>query len=428
MHCIRRSVLGITSTALIATSFVFSSVAGAQALEEVVVTARKRDESLLEIPVAITAFSAEQLDRGGFINLQDLSFQTAGLQFHKQGGQIPGRINTAVRFRGMDTNQSAASQQIGTVFLDGVYVSQGVASIDFSNIERVEVIKGPQSATFGRSTFAGAVNYVTRTPGEEYEGRISADFSDYGGRDVSLSHEGRLFEGMNYRVSARSYGTDGQYRSTSDGGRLGEEGTDTLSGVLYWEPSDNFSAKLRYMWSKDEDGPAAGMLMGTPVSWRGTGQADGGTNCFSSGQTAFLVGGVTSDYYCGALPSIDVDRFISTNTTLTPYEVGVFGASTWRDPRNNVLRNKIDGVPFVNYMGMKRIQKRAVLLLNYDFDQGALDGHSLSSTIGWSDMRAAWVRDFDLTGARNFNSQDPQKHEDSTFELRFVVFLCFAVI
>ena len=419
MRSIRRAISFTVASAIAVTAYIVPITAGAQQIEEVVVTARKREEALVDIPVAITAFSADELDRGGFISLQDLSFQTAGLQFHKQGGQIPGRINTAVRFRGMDTNQSAASQQIGTVFLDGVYMSNGVASIDFSNIERVEVIKGPQSATFGRSTFAGAVNYVTKTPGAEYEGRITADFSDYGGRDISISHEGAITEGLNYRLSARSYGTDGQYRSITDGGRLGEEATDTLQGVLFWEPTDNFSAKLRYMWSKDEDGPAAGMLMGTPVSWRRSGRADGGSNCYSSGVTAPGVGGVTSDYYCGKLPSIDVDSFISTNTTVTPYERAVFGAATWSDPRNGVLRNKTEGVPFVDYMGMKRIQKRAVLLLDYEFAGGALEGHSLSSTIGWSDMRASWVRDFDLTGAQNFDSQDPQLHEDTTLELRF---------
>ena len=65
------------------------------ALEEIVVTARKREETLAEIPMAITAFSADQLERGGYTSLQDLSFQTAGMHFHKQGGQIPGRSPAA---------------------------------------------------------------------------------------------------------------------------------------------------------------------------------------------------------------------------------------------------------------------------------------------------------------------------------------------
>ena len=420
MHCIQRALSFAIALAVGATAYSVTPIAVAQdELEEVVVTARKRDESLLEIPVAITAFSADQLDRGGYLNLQDLSFSTAGMQFHKQGGQKPGRLYTAVRFRGMDTNQSAASQQLGTVFLDGIYVSEGVGSIDFSNIERVEVIKGPQSATFGRSTFAGAVNYITKTPGFEFAGRVSADFADYGGRDISISHEGPIVDGkLSYRVSARSYGTDGQYRSSADGGALGEESTDTIQGILYWEPTDNFSAKLRYLWSQDNDGPPSAMFLGTPVSDRGSGRANGGSNCYSSGATAPFVGGVTSDYYCGALPKVP-ERFIAPNTQLTPSDRSAFAQQFVVDPRNGLTRQKQPGIPFVNWVGMKRFQRRAALIMDYEFSGGALAGHTLSSLTGYSDMAASWVRDFDMTPAQNFLSQDPMVHEDFTQELRF---------
>ena len=88
----------------------------ASALEEIIVTARKRQEALADIPIAITAFSSEDLIRGGFTSLEDLSFQTAGMHFHKQGGQIPGRFSSRVRFRGMNTNANPPSQQVGTVF------------------------------------------------------------------------------------------------------------------------------------------------------------------------------------------------------------------------------------------------------------------------------------------------------------------------
>jgi iron complex outermembrane receptor protein len=420
MHCLQRALSFAAALAVGATAYTTTTPAQAQddELEEVIVTARKRDEALIEVPVAITAFSADQLDRGGFINLQDLSYQTAGLQFHKQGGQKPGRLYTAVRFRGMDTNQQAASQQLGTVFLDGVYMSEGISSIDFSNIERVEVIKGPQSATFGRSTFAGAVNYVTKTPGFEYAGRASMDFAEYGGRDLSFSHEGPIVDDkLAYRVSVRTYGTDGQYRSAADGGALGVERTDTVQGVLYWTPTENFSAKLRYMWSNDNDGPSAGFYLGSPVSARGSGTADGGTNCYSSGVTAPGVGGVTSDYYCGALPQLP-ERFIASNTQLTPLDRQYFQAPTAIDPRSGVVQQKIPDVPLVDFIGMRRYTRRAALLLDYEFTGGFLEGHTISSTTGWSDMKAAWVRDFDLTPAQNFLSQDPMIHEDFTQEIR----------
>ena len=404
--------------AALALTFGLGEAAFAQslALEEIVVTARKREESLLEIPVAITAFSFEELDRSGFVSLEDLSFVTPGLHFNKQGGQIPGRQNTAVRFRGMDSNQSAASQQLGTVFMDGVYVSQGVSSIDFSNIERVEVIKGPQSATYGRSTFAGAVNYVTRTPGFEYEGRVAGEFSNFGGYDMSVSHEGPIVdEKLAYRINFRGYGTDGQYTSNADSGALGRERTNTTQLTLFAQPSDNFTARFRGFFSRDKDGPAAGLLLGSPLSARGDGSADAGVNCRSQGITT--AADTLADYFCGKVPQVDVDNFIAPNTSLTPFAIDVFRSPTWSDPRNNILRTKPTGVPLVDFVGLKRKTWRFALVMDYEFDGGALDGHTITSVSGYSDMRANWVRDFDLTRAQNFFSQDPQKHEDYTQEL-----------
>ena len=419
MNLIERFSLAAAALAVAAGSIAFSAPAMSQDLEieEIVVTARKREESLLEVPVAITAFGFDEMDRKGFTSLQDLSFVTAGLHYNKQAGQVPGRFNTAVRFRGMDTNQSAASQQLGTVFLDGVYMSNGIAGIDFSNIERVEVIKGPQSATFGRSTFAGAVNYVTRTPGFEYQGRVSADMSDYGGYDVSISHEGPIIKDkLAYRFSARGYGTDGQYESNADGGELGIEQTQTLQGVIYATPTENFTAKLRYFYSQDVDGPAAALFLGTPLSDRGSGSADAAPNCYRD-RPEEQANGAIANYFCGPLPKVDVDTFISPNTEVGDFELAAFGAPTFTNAGTGLTWQKIPGIPFVTSPGLKRNQQRWALLLDYDFT-GAMEGYSLHSVTGYSDMRANWVRDFDFTRAEALMSQDPQLHEDKTQELR----------
>ena len=424
MHRLHRTFSIALAVAVGTVAYASAPQAAAQqasALEEIVVTARKREEALVDIPVAITAFSAEQLIRAGFNSLQDLSFQTAGFHFHKQGGQIPGRFSSRVRFRGMNTNANAPSQQVGTVFLDGVYISDGVSSIDFSNIERVEIIKGPQSATFGRSTFAGAVNYVSKTPGSEQAGRIIADVSEWGGRDVSVSYEGPLVEDkLAYRVTARVYGTDGQYVSNADGGALGEESTETIQAVLNWTPTENFSAKFRYMWSHDDDGPAAGMLLGTSFSARFNSvgvPANAGPNCFSDGFTGADDPDTPSDYFCGSLPMVDVDSFIAPNTAVSTADQSFFRSPIICDPRDGICRPKLPGAPLRDTSGLTRYQQRAALLLNYDFDSGALDGHSVSSVVGWSNMKAGWVRDFDLTAAQNFMSQDPVVADDLTLEL-----------
>jgi iron complex outermembrane receptor protein len=414
MTFLSRLGAGVAGVAIATTGLAVENAVVAQnlALEEIVVTARKREESLLDIPVAITAFSFEQLDRGGFDSLEDLSFVTAGLHFNKQGGQIPGRVNTAVRFRGMDSNQSAASQQLGTVFMDGVYVSSGVSSIDFSNIERVEVIKGPQSATYGRSTFAGAVNYVTKTPGFEYKGRAAAQFAEDGTYDVSLSHEGPIVdEKLAYRVNVRGYGTDGQYRSNADGGRLGSERTETAQLTLFAQPAENFTIKARAFYSRDNDGAAAGMLLGSPISSRKDGSANAGPNCRSQGITSKA--DTLADYFCGAVPQVDVDSFIAPNTKLTAFDIAAFRAPGWTDPRNGIARLKPTGVPMVDFVGLRRKSWRFALIGDYEF----ADGHTLSTVTGYSDMAANWVRDFDLTQSQNFLSQDPQKHTDFTQEV-----------
>ena len=106
-------------------------------LEEIVVTARRRDESLQDIPIAITAFGREQLDNAGFRGLEDLSLQVAGLQYSSQGGQLPGRFTSSLRFRGMNVNNLSEdpSKNVGTLFLDGIYVLGGTHTIPLEEVD-----------------------------------------------------------------------------------------------------------------------------------------------------------------------------------------------------------------------------------------------------------------------------------------------------
>ena len=144
------------------------------ALEEVIVTARKREENLQEIPIAITAVSAADILEGNVTGLEDIAALAPGFYFFNQGGSQPGRYNTQLRFRGLNQAQFSPSFETGALFVDGVYVLNGGTSLSLMDIERVEVIKGPQAAYFGRNTFGGAVNFITRDPSmEEVSGEIS---------------------------------------------------------------------------------------------------------------------------------------------------------------------------------------------------------------------------------------------------------------
>ncbi len=149
-------------------------------LEEITVTARKTEERLLDAPLSITAFSAADIEKKGFASLEDVARSAPGVQYSQQGGQIPGRYTSAIRFRGMNVNSDSPSLQLGSLFVDGIYVLGGTQSIPYDDVERIEVIKGPQSATYGRSTFGGAINYITRTPSlTEYSGQLNASGANY---------------------------------------------------------------------------------------------------------------------------------------------------------------------------------------------------------------------------------------------------------
>ena len=124
--------------------------------------------------------------------------------------------------------------------------------------ERIEVVRGPQSAYFGRATLAGAVNFVTKTPGQESKSKVVAEFGKYGTRNLGASFEGPLSDTVSYRVAVSSQDTDGQYKAANDPSlTLGERSTTSFAGTLYFEPSDRFNAKIRFHTWEYDDCPGA---------------------------------------------------------------------------------------------------------------------------------------------------------------------------
>jgi len=109
-------------------TFAQDEAAGELALEEITVTARKTEERLLEAPLSITAFSAADIEKKGFATLEDVARSAPGVQYSNQGGQIPGRYTSAIRFRGMNVNSDSPSLQLGSLFVDGVFVLGGTRS------------------------------------------------------------------------------------------------------------------------------------------------------------------------------------------------------------------------------------------------------------------------------------------------------------
>lgn len=425
------------ATALLSGTTVSTPAASQQiALEEIVVTARKRAESLQEIPLTITAFTADDINAAGFQDFGDIAQQTAGLAFETRfAGTRAGRIDSLIRIRGVTGAGSTADHVApSSLFVDGIFMLGNSNVIGLGDLERVEVIKGPQSAFFGRNTFAGAINYITKNPSlEEYENRVNVTAGTYDNFDVNASFNGPIIEGkLGYSLNARAYHRGAEW-TANDGGELGNESTRTISGVLYGEPTENSSFKLRVMYQKDDDGPAVAPFIGTGTLLAAdtcAGQSferldpDGNPLTITPGQNGL------QPYWCGDIPKFG-DQFgptFSSETSLFPQAFAQEGrvgfiASPFQllfGPQPNLVRDTlvgtsfIDNTPLLDGFGMERYQKRVGFTGDVDF----WDGHTLTFIAGYNESGVNFIRDYDRTDQSAWYSGDPKYGEDYSFEAR----------
>jgi iron complex outermembrane recepter protein len=405
-------------------------------IEEIVVTARQRAESLQEIPLAIAAFTAEDIKKGGFQNLGDIAMQSAGVQFNPNiSGVTAGRFNSVIRMRGVSVLGQLPHLQATALFVDGVYSLGGAQVLPIQDLERVEIIKGPQSAFFGRNTFAGAINYITKKPDlENYEGAVDISGATYDQYDVNVQHTGPLVEGkLGYLVNARLYNKGSMFTAT-DGGELGKQGSKSASLSLLAKPTDTLNFKLRAFYQEDDDGPASegkisGRLFDTCAGKTVTALSVAGAQVGSRGGETITLS--PRNYTCGPIPQPgDVGAPIMTsNTSLRP--AGFARVRSGFDfersvplpeviARPNFLidtlinRKFIKGVPSIDDFGMRRNTFRGSLNADWEF----AEGYKATLTAGYNDMAVNWLRDFDVSDSEVWYSADPQTGKDKGAELR----------
>ncbi len=145
-------------------------------LDEVVVTARKTEERLIDVPLAITAISDKAIEERGIRNLDDVAANTPGLTFSNVIGEfLPSPV-----IRGVAPIDILGENNTA-IFIDGIFVSAR-EGLNFSqlDLERIEVVKGPQAAMYGRNSFSGAINYVTAKPTDVFKGKTEVTFGNDG--------------------------------------------------------------------------------------------------------------------------------------------------------------------------------------------------------------------------------------------------------
>jgi iron complex outermembrane receptor protein len=227
------------------------------AVEEIVVTARKRAESLQEVPVSISVFDTEALNRHHISDLKSVADYTAGLVFDQGFVQQ----DTRPQIRGLPATRGRPP--VG-ILLDGIDVSSEsmvtagggmLANLQLIDAERIEVVKGPQSALYGRVAFGGAINYVTKQPGDSLEGSIGADVGAYGQREFKAAVGGPLADNFGVRLSVMHSQHDGFYNDSVSGTDLGTSESTGFSLAGRLTLSDNLEIRSRVMYSDSEWSP-----------------------------------------------------------------------------------------------------------------------------------------------------------------------------
>ena len=242
----------IVAAAAAQPGFAQASADDSVGLEEVVVTARKTSEQLINVPLAITAFTAEAIAARGITNLDDVAAFTPGLTF----SNVIGDFLPAPVIRGVAPIDIFGELNTA-IFFDGVYVS-GREGINFNqlDLERIEVVKGPQAALYGRNAFSGAINYVSAKPSNEFRSKATATIGNRGKKLASLTVSGPIGDnGLKGRATFLRDQWDGSYENQYSGpGRketIGGYEFSTFNGTLLWEATDTFTAELGVYVSSD---------------------------------------------------------------------------------------------------------------------------------------------------------------------------------
>lgn len=233
-------------------------------LGDIIVTARKRAERLQDVPQSIQAFSSEQIERLNLSDMNDVASLSPSIIFDKAAnpeastisirGLSPtrGRANAAVLVDGIDVTSEAMGSSGGGMLI----------STRLLDVERIEVVRGPQSVEYGRSAFAGAIQYVTKDPSAEPEASAGLELGSHGRSDVRFAISGPLIEDvLGFRASVNRWHADGYHREQAKGTYLGGGEGVGISGSLLFTPTSALSFKARAEYFDDKYAPEAQYLL-----------------------------------------------------------------------------------------------------------------------------------------------------------------------
>ena len=223
--------------------------AKAQELEEVVVTAQRREQNLQDVPIAVVSITQEQMDLMGLERGEQLDYFVPNLSIFGGGARGEGDSSNIV-IRGVPG--------VGT-YIDGVWqaTAEGLLTLSTVEMERVEILRGPQGTLFGKNTMSGAIQYVTARPAEEFGARVNLTTGEFSRSDVEASVDVPVTDSLRFKFTGAQQQRDGFVQSLEADIKYGDINDQLARIDMVWEPSDNFD--LRFTWDHseiDRNGPA----------------------------------------------------------------------------------------------------------------------------------------------------------------------------
>ncbi len=360
------------------TMFDITPVMAGPVLEEVIVTARKREESLMDAPISVAAVSGELMDNQGVSNLEQLSAKVPGLQIGR------GAQTSSIFIRGIGSGVNKGFEQSAGMYVDGIYQSRSRQfTQSLVDLQQVEVLRGPQGTLFGKNTIAGAIKIETASarPGDEFEGSIGVDYEpDQEMTRSTVVLSGSPVESVGARLAIRHQESDGYVKNNTFNTDVAAK-EDTMARLsLAWDATDNLSVegKLSYVDMKSK-----GIEVVTPaVDASLLGDVMAGNSAL--GLTS-VVGSIAALAVPGYVPSSDGKEYESWS-----------GNTRYND-------------------GESEATKSVSTSLRFDWDLGQ---YELTGLTGYSDFEFMQDHDTDFHGGNVANNVDQETLEQFSQELR----------
>lgn len=273
--------------AMLLSVLVGASTASAQVLEEVIVTATKRAESIQDVPISILAFSGDAIRENSITKMSDLTDSMPAVTV----AQNP--IGNFVFIRGIGSSTNQGIEQSVSIFHDGIYMGRHQLSrAPFMDLERVEVVRGPQSIMFGKNTIGGALSVISAKPTDEFEGSISALAGSDGEQEINLVLSGPFTDTLKGRLAVRSYEHDGYLENVMTNSDDPARDDWTARGSLQWDVADNLTVTAKYEKSEfEQDGALVQLAVFNPFT-----PGAAATNGLNAALVGIATGGGTESF------------------------------------------------------------------------------------------------------------------------------------